>query len=446
MHGWLSRFAAYVVAHRDLPVSEPEKESARKRIVDLLIAARVGIDASGVQAVTRAASLFGSGDTPIWFTGGRGSAVGAAWANSAAASALDLDDGNRLARGHPGAAIIPVALAVAAQTGATQDALLAAIVIGYEVGVAVGAARMSYGSTGAWAVYGVVAAAAALRHTSMPVLEHALAIGGESAPNQRFSSMPPGSLPTPEGSDIKEGIPWSVVTGLTALTLAEAGFTGPRNLLESSLHYRFVDERPLGQAQHLYRSYYKLYACCRHIHPPLDALLPLIRQHAIDVRKIDAIEIETYSGALRITNKIDPGSLVDVQYSIPYCLALVALKGPEMLLPVTQDALGHAEVVALAGKVSIALDPAMDARFPAETLARVTVVSQGRRVISAVTAPRGEAHDPLSWEALEAKFLAVARRGVSAAQKQQFLAGMHALRQHRDLGPLQACLASSALL
>ncbi|MBL3685292.1 hypothetical protein F2981_32905 (plasmid) [Sinorhizobium meliloti] len=36
-----------------------------------------------------------------------------------AAAALDLDDGHRLGAGHPGAAVIPTALAIASETDAS---------------------------------------------------------------------------------------------------------------------------------------------------------------------------------------------------------------------------------------------------------------------------------------------------------------------------------------
>jgi 2-methylcitrate dehydratase PrpD len=167
------------------------------------------------------------------------------------------------------------------------------------------------------------------------------------------------------GSDVKEGIPWSVVTGLVALGLAEAGHTGPRNILDSALHYRFPDELSLGSSPHICNAYFKLFACCRHVHAPLDALLHLVDQHGIDPNSIDAIEVETYGGALRLPNKSDPTHLVDVQYSIPYCLALAAIVGPQALLALTAEALGHDDVTALARRVILSLDLALDARFPA---------------------------------------------------------------------------------
>jgi 2-methylcitrate dehydratase PrpD len=387
------------------------------------------------------------GGVPIWFTGLSSSATGAAWANSAAASALDLDDGHRLARGHPGAAVIPTALAIAHETGASLEDFITAIVIGYEVGVTIGAARLTYGNTGTWAPYAVVATAAALRRTPPHVIAHALAIAGESAPNQLLSSAPAQS-PALEGSDVKEGIPWSVVTGLVALELAEAGWTGPRNILDSPLFYRVPDALPLGSAQHICKVYFKLYACCRHVHAPLDALLHLMHEHRIDAASIDAIKVDVYGGALRISNTPDPAHLVDIQYSIPYCLALAAVAGPGALLPLTAEALEDEKARALAHRITLSLDPSLDACFPAQTLARVTVICGAGHFVSDVTAPKGEATHPLSWEELEAKLRAATRRVATDARQSGVLsalnharAGSGAGREEDLLSDLRACLS-----
>jgi 2-methylcitrate dehydratase PrpD len=403
-----------------------------------MAAVGAGIADRGAIAVrSTALATMGTGNAPIWFSGRSSSPIGAAWANSAAASALDLDDGHRLARGHPGAAVIPTALAIGRETGASLEQLIAAIVIGYEVGITIAAARTTYGNTGTWSAYAVVAAATALRGTPVEVIEHALAIAGESAPNQLFASAPLQG-PVPEGSDVKEGIPWSVVTGLVALGLAEAGHTGPRNILDSACHYRFPEETSLGSAPRICQTYFKLYACCRHVHAPLDALLGLIERHAIEVRTIDRIEVETYGGALRISNKPAPANLVDVQYSIPYCLALVALVGPQALLPITSRILALGDVKELAGKVLLSLDHKLDARFPAETLARVTIVSGNARFTSEPTGPQGEATSPLTWSALEDKFSAATRMVATEAQQRRVLAAVNDARAGQPAG-LMAC-------
>lgn len=431
--------AAYIEAACNERVQEPAREAALKCIFDLLGAAAAGLDDAGPLAVRKAAPrVFGAGSTPIWFTGERGSLVGAAWANSSAAAALDLDDGNRFARGHPGAAIIPAAFAVARETGAALEDILAAIVIGYEIGIAVGSARATYGNSGTWTPYGVVAAAAALRRTPRHVIEHALAIAGESAPNQAFASGPLPRIPIPEGSAVKEGIPWSVATGLGSLFLAEAGHTGPRNILDSARHYRFPDDLALGSARHICSTYFKPYACCRHIHAPLAALEDLLDRHPIDVSAIDGIEVDIHSAGLRISNRPEPENLTDVQYSIPYCLALTALRGPRSLLPLTPEALGHDDAIALANKVKLSLSPEFDALFPATILTRVTVVCGGRRYVSDPTPPKGE---PLmSWEALEEKFRMATRFAADGSRTDAILDAMRAARSG-DIAPLMDCLA-----
>ncbi|WP_345816646.1 MmgE/PrpD family protein (plasmid) [Paraburkholderia sp. PREW-6R] len=440
----IEQICSYVDAARQRRASTAATHAALRCLLDLVGAAIAGLHETGVAAVRNTGrAMMGEGRAPIWFTGQRSSVLAAAWANSAAAAALDIDDGHRLARGHPGAAVIPTALAVANEICAPVDALLNSIVIGYEVGVSVGAARLTYGNTGTWSAYAVVATAAALRGTSRDLLAHALAIAGESAPNQLFSSAP-SRTPSPEGSDVKEGIPWSVVTGLVALGLAEAGHTGPRNVLDSMQHYRFPKDFQLGLASHIEHVYFKLYSCCRHVHAPLDAMLKLLGQHRICPHEIQAIEVQTYSGALRISNSREPLNLTEIQYSIPYCLGLVATRGAQSLLPLTVDALGDEQATAIASKVRLTLDTELDQRFPAETLARVVILSGGIRYVSEVTAPCGEASAPLSDDEVERKFIAVTDGTVTSFQQQQLLSAFTRFRGG-DVDPLYRSLEELTL-
>ena len=94
------------------------------------------------------------------------SATGAAWANGVLANALDFDDGHRLCKGHPGANVIPAALAVAESVRASPDELRRAILLGYEVairaGVALHARSAEYHASGAWGALGAAAAAGTL--------------------------------------------------------------------------------------------------------------------------------------------------------------------------------------------------------------------------------------------------------------------------------------------
>ncbi|MBR9763885.1 MAG: MmgE/PrpD family protein [Rhodobacteraceae bacterium] len=436
----VAELARYIGQARDAAVPAVAKDAALQCIFDLIVASIVGFNDPGPTSLRQAAKgLFAPGNATIWFAGQTCNAIGAAWANSSAAAAKDLDDGNRFAAGHPGAAIIPAALATAQEVGATLDQTLAAIVLGYEVAVTVGSARTTYGSSGTWTPFGVVAAVAALRGTSLGAIEHALAIVGESAPNQSFAGGPSPRIPHPEGASVKEGIPWGVVTGMTAVLMAEAGHTGPRNILDSRRHYVFPEDLRLGAALHICQTYFKPYACCRHIHAPLAALHRVMADHGISGAEIDAIHVETHPPALRISNKADPENLVDVQYSIPFDLALSALHGPEMLTPVTEASLSLPGVRELARKVTLEVNDAFAAAYPDEILGRVTLTCGDRVLTSAPTPPEGE---PLmSWQELDTKFRRATRLDLKMDRQQAILDAMTSLKAG-EMRPLLSQLAT----
>lgn len=423
------KIAGYVEEARATRAPQASREAALKCMFDVIICAAAGIRQGGVTAVhDQVQRNFAPGSIPVWFTGSTSSTIGAAWANSTAASTLDLDDGHLLCSGHPGAAVIPTALAVGLETGATLDQIVDAIVIGYEVGVTIGHARNAYGTTGTWSSYAVVATAAALRGSPRGVIAHALAAAGESAPNQKCSSAPAPRIPLPEGSDIKEGIPWSVVTGLMSLGVAEGGFTGPRHILDTIRYYTFPSDLSLGSAQYVQGTYFKLYSCCRHLHAPIDALRQVLDNHDIDRSAIRSIEVETHTPGLRITNKTRPSNFIDMQFSIPYCLALTALAGPPSLLPLTADALIVEGATALADKVVLSLNPGFDDAYPSRSLTRVTVVVGKYRFASDVMEADGEPAGRFPWEQLEAKFRAATRLLATNDQQNELLEAVGRVR------------------
>src|SRR6185295_17842395 len=127
------RLADYIHQLRSVDLPAECREAALRCVLDLLAAAAAGSREKVVRAARAVArSQFAPGTAEIWFTGERAGALGAVLCNSAAAAALDLDDGYRAARGHPGAAAIPSALAAAAESGADGAIFLAGIVAGYE--------------------------------------------------------------------------------------------------------------------------------------------------------------------------------------------------------------------------------------------------------------------------------------------------------------------------
>ena len=381
------------------------REMAVNAVLDLMTAAVAGYDSPGGQSARHAAqTIWGMGDATIWYAPIRLTVPGAAFANSAVASMLDLDDGHRAAAGHPGACIIPAVLATAESYGADADRVLTAIALGYEIAIRIAAARdlnnLDTLVTGPWCGQGAAAAAGWLRNLSPAHLAQAIAIAGSSAPNLAavaYSEV--------MGNHVKEGIPWATATGLAAVDLAQAGFTGPLDLFDNEKLYDPARlSGLLGETWLIESIYFKPYSCCRWAHAAIDALLELQAEGAISPATIQEIEVHTFNRVFRLNNDRAPANLEAAQYSVPFCLALAALHGPDALLPLTEDLLGDREVIALAERVRLHIDPDLDAMFSEAVPARLEIAMPDGRVTRTILTPKGEATNPMTRNDLITKF------------------------------------------
>lgn len=399
----LARFAVSVTS-----IPAATLSSCRRVLIDTLGAAAAGSSTNAGEAARRAASSsWGSGSSPVWFSDQRLAVPGAAFVNAAYSSMLDLDDGHRLASGHPGASIVPGVLALAEAAECTGERLLTAIAIGYEVALRVAASRdinsLRTVDTGRWCGYGVAAAAGWLTGATPEKIAHAMAIVGHTASSQSATGW------TKLGHNVKEGIPFATASGLTALHLAEAGYSGPLDILDDRKRYdadRLLGR--LGDSWQIERGYFKLYSACRWAHAPIDGALQLQSAHRIDASQIDEIVIGLFGRALTLLNSPDPDSVDGAQYSIPFCVALALLHGSGSLLPITDTYIGREEVKALARKVSLIHRPEMDSCFPNSTPASVAIRVKGTTFEVDIASPQGEHTRPLSNRDVARKFLTLA--------------------------------------
>jgi len=378
--------------------------AARRTLVDTIgVAAAGSATRAGRASLKAAPGIWGDGDCGIWFSGARSTAAGAAFVNATYAAALDLDDGHRQASGHPAAAIVPSVLAHAGQNGASSDAILTAIAIGYEVAVRVSRSRdigaLRTTDSGLWCGYGVAAAVGWLSGVSAPVMGHALAIAGQTSTSQTATAF------TRVGHTVKEGIPWATANGLQAVMLAVAGHRGPIDMLDEAETY--AQERLIGPFEApwaIQEAYFKLYSCCRWAHAAIDGALALQESTGISHDAIEHLEVETFERALSLPNQAEPQSPEAAQYSIPFCVALALVHGASALLPMDNKFLADTRVTTLAKRIRLSSGRGYASAFPASTPARVTI-SAGNVIQSIeVRFPRGEPQDPLTTSELHQKF------------------------------------------
>lgn len=366
--------------------------------------------------------------------------AGATWANGTYASALDMDDGNRLAMGHPGASVVPAALAIAEEVGASGREFLAALVAGYEVAVRASAARVPWYkdkmySTGIWGVFGAAAAAGKLLKLDEATLQSALGTAGS------HGAFPPGGLQANHAM-VKETIAWSGMTGVSAALLARQNFLGPADFLDYSGRWdTSALIAGLGEldASAILGTYFKPYAVCRWAHAAVDGVLELERRHRIRIADIESIDVETFWEVTRLAND-RPSNTIAAQFSIQFALAVALLHGRISPAEVSEASIRDPAVLALARKVKVSVDDALDRQFPAKTMARVTIRARGGDYGTTVEYPRGNPENPLSDAELEAKFDLLTRDVIGEARSGQLRAAIADLPRARNVRELTRLL------
>ncbi|WP_321936317.1 MmgE/PrpD family protein [Paraburkholderia sp. J8-2] len=408
MHA-IDELAVFASEHPEGKLSDKARDACSLLIMDLMSATAAGFSSELAVAARRAAvGIFGEGKSGVWLGGENLSVAGAAMANSAAASALDIDDGHRGAAGHPGAGIIAAVFAVAQAIEASDDRIFDAIAIGYDVALRVATARPSstvetYAS-GRWVNYGVAAAAGRLLQLNASEMANALGIAGAEGP----IGFPDGGS-VYEGSTVKECIPPAVVAGLTGAYRAQAGATGPRDLLDRDDRFRRdILVGRLGDGWWMEDCYLKPYACCRYMHAAIDAIAFLRRPG----RPVLSLRIETFREGLSLPNERAPKTLEGGQYSYYFNCALAAIRGVAALQPVNPASLEDAEVLALAAKTELVAHEDFADSFPATTPCRVTMDQGAGPESLTVKSPLGDVANPMSREQIVEKFFRLAAGSV----------------------------------
>ncbi|TPL21000.1 MmgE/PrpD family protein [Mesorhizobium sp. B2-4-9] len=433
------QLAGFVSNVRYEHLSDEVVEKSQRAILDTLAALIGGVPTDNARLSRIAAkACFGSGGAHAWFAEGGLHYLGALFANCAAASSLDVDDGHCLAAGHPGAGIIPAVLMEAAKLGSDGHEVLAATAIGYDVALRIAAARrfsdtMSFAS-GQWTGFGVAAAIGWLRKMHTDQLAHALAIAGAEAPQ----NLPQGDC---QASSVKGSGPWSTVAALFAVERASCGMSGSIDMLDRAHAYNVgAITADLGSRWLISETYLKPYASCRYTHPVIDAVLALVAGRGTD-EPIGRIAVDIFPEARKLPNEYAPKSLEGGQFSVPFAAALAALRGAEAFRPLRPHSLSDPQVVELAQRVEVRYPDEFAGIFPQGTPARVTMVVGGYERTADVPRPLGDANNPMDQSAVEEKLHDLGWDILSQAELDKLIQSV-ALLKMGEIAPLLACLTA----
>ena len=426
-------------------------ERAKVHILDTLAVAAGGSTTEHArQAVATLKALGTPGNSTVIANDLTVNVLEAAFLNGVMAHSIDFDDAHKFV--HPGAAIVPAALAFAESQGAHNVEFLKAVICGYEAAVRVSLAggpshrARGFHPTGTCNVIGTAVAAGVLLKLDAHQIVSAVGIAASQAAGLTQYRI--------DGAATKHlHAGFAARAGGFAALLAREGLRGPEASIEGEVGFlkAFADEadpealtRGLGKSWAIATTDIKPYPSCRQTHAPLDLMLNLMRQNSISHEQIEAIRLATYKYVDKPwhVDTSPPGSSLEGMLSIPYCLATAAVYGQVTLTNFGDAARADTRVCNLLRKISIGFDEDMTARWPAERGAAITLVTSAGTFEARASNPRGGGDQPVEWPEAVGKARGLTEDVLGPRRAEQLVEAVSRVDQPGSASSLAALLVS----
>ncbi len=395
-------------------------ERAKSLVLDSVgIAVRARHDAESTESVLAAVKAlgFGHGQATIIGSDDCVSPPAAALINGTLIHSLDFDDTHARGSIHSSAPIVPAALAAAEMVGANGRELLAGIVAGYEVQIRLGLALVpkdhyarGYHPTATCGAFGAAAAAAKIFGLSAAQIADAFGVClSQTAGTVQFLANGAWTKRFQVGN--------AAMNGLVAASLAREGFKGAAEAIEGRAGFlrAYAPEPDFSKAVVGLGAHFetlaiavKPYPCCRYSHAAMDALIALRNENNIGADEIQSVEIGLPQTGWEIighpeSDKHQPTSIVDGQFSMPF-LAAVALLDGGLVWDSYRRHLASAKTLGLCRRVHSVVDPRAAAAFPEQMAAVARVTTSRGRFERFVEVPKGEPENFPTGDEQRAKF------------------------------------------
>ena len=341
-------------------------------------------------------------------------APAAALANGALAHAFESDNLTRPGAGvHPGATLLPPALAIAQEQGSSGRDLITAIVAGFEVMYRIGRAtkhsneRRGFHAPGTTGPFGAAVAAGRLLQLDVMAMTNAIGIAGSLACGlMEFARSGTGAM-------VKRlHLGRAAESGVLAASLAADGFTGPRSVLEGEAGFLkvFCTEWDTADLTHRLGSEFATLKLCLKRFPvhmtaqtAVQAILELQAEHGFSGAQVDRVIVAGNERMATVNNIPDPTDIMMAQYSIPFCVALALFRDPRNPASFDESAISDADIRAMCKRVAVTVAQ------PPTWVAGASIVTvrlkNGRSIAREVEEFDGTPSRPLNRAELRDKFM-----------------------------------------
>jgi 2-methylcitrate dehydratase PrpD len=349
----------------------------------------------------------------------------AALLNGIAGRSIELCEGHRYVPCQGAVQIVPTVLAIGEWASRHGRDVLAALILGYDVAVRIGACltpRALAHQNGQAPLLGAVAAGARLRGLNAADTSRALRIGATLLLTPSYTNAVAGAT----ALNVAGGM--SSLAGSLAPELALARFEAQENAIEEAFGHLVGDGfRPdgmleeLGRRWEIARNYFRLRACCNPIYAALEALEEALAELHPAPDEVERIDVATYRFA-SVMQATDPQNYFAAKYSLPHAAAAVVMRGDAGYGSFTESVVHDPAIAALRHRVRITEDPQLTAVSPRLKPARVTLtLKDGRQTTRSCDSPRGDFQRPYQEAEIRGKFrelasLVLTPEGVTAIE------------------------------
>ena len=373
--------------------------------------------------------------------------------NGTFAQGCELDDYYDQGGGHPGAASVPVVLALAQKQRVSGAQLITAMVAAYEVGWRVGRAllpelmRRGYHAQSTVGVFIAAAAAGKILRLNAAQMTHALAIAGSHASGTMEYDQSGGEV-----KRLHSGM--ACCGGLRSALLAEIGLTGPPTIFEGergvlkvmsgagNVEPLIQDLRPGNDDLALYHAAMKRFPVNASQHAPIELLDQLIGANDIEAGQVARMTVGVNEGILLHGGSIyQPKEVIEAQFSLRFSLALRLRQGNNDLRHYLDPAMWNdAAMLDIGKKIELRGDPAaVGARRFA---CNMTVhLADGREITGSLAAPKGNYGNPLSARELREKFFRLGATVLPQSRLAEIIDRAATIEMLDDLAPLAELLS-----
>lgn len=390
---------------------------AKECIMDTIGAALAAVQAPDIKGITAEIKKYDKqNDCTLWGTTEKSSVFNAALINGIMAHTVELDDVHKRSKSHAGTVVIPAAISLGEFQNISGKKLLEALVVGYEVmlriGMGIGPSShrlKGWHATSTCGTFGAAAAAAKILDLDFARTLSAYGIAGtQSSGLWAF---------TEDGATNKKFHPGhAAYCGIMSSILAAGGMTGSRSIIEApdgglfkassdEYNYDLVVEG-LGEKFEILNVDRKPYACCRSMHPSIDAVLELRQEHDIDPHQVKDVEVHTYEIAIKQCGfTTQPQNVFESKFSIPYGVAVALFDGQALIDQFSEVRIKDSELHDLASKVQVISSKRFTEIYPEHWGCELKLRTYDDKEYSKIVMnPKGDTQNPLSREELIAKF------------------------------------------